>query len=132
MGEACPLLSKVRLIQIGDIHLPSAGRSGVMLDDKDARFPSDLKKIISNTPIKQVFRKVYELTESGQIAALVFMGDLTDFGKIDGYIACAKYIATALQIGTKGQNAKMPVGIIPGNHDINRALAKEASFTAKF
>ncbi|MDA9416423.1 hypothetical protein XH81_16425 [Bradyrhizobium sp. CCBAU 25360] len=131
-GEARPLLSKVRLIQIGDVHLPTAGRSGGVLDDKDSRFPSDLKKIISSTPIKQVFRKIYELTESGQIAGLVFMGDLTDFGKIDGYIACAKYIATALQIGAKGQNSKMPVGIIPGNHDIDRTLAKEASFIAKF
>lgn len=126
------MLSKIRIIQIGDVHLPSASRSAGALDDKDTRFPSDLKKIISNTPIKQVFRKIYELTESGEIAGLIFMGDLTDFGKIDGYVACAKYIATALQVGTKGQNSSMPIGIIPGNHDIDRALAKETSFTAKF
>jgi len=126
------LLSRVRFIQVGDIHLPSASQSKGALDDKDTRFPADLKTIISNTPIKQVFRKIYELTETGEIAGLVFLGDLTDFGKIDGYIACAKYIATALQVGTKGQNSTLPLGIVPGNHDIDRNLAKETSFIAKF
>ncbi|WP_316186029.1 metallophosphoesterase family protein [Bradyrhizobium sp. SZCCHNS30582] len=122
----------MRFIQIGDIHLPSAAQSKGALDDKDARFPSDLKTIISNTPIKQAFRKIYELVESGEIAGLVIMGDLTDFGKIDGYAACARYISTAFQVGANGQHSDMPLGIIPGNHDVDRALAKNASFTAKF
>jgi Icc-related predicted phosphoesterase len=126
------VLSRVRFIQIGDIHLPAASQSNGAVDDKDSRFPTELKDIISDAPVKQAFQKIFELTEISDIAGLVFMGDFTDFGKLDGYVACAKYIATALQVGSKGQKSTLPVGIVPGNHDIDRELAKDVSFTAKF
>jgi hypothetical protein len=60
------------------------------------------------------------------------MGDLTSFGKLDGYQACTKYIAGALQLGRFGNFRNLPVGTLPGNHDISRALAKSPVMTAKF
>jgi hypothetical protein len=111
--------------------LPSSVGKGPAVDDKDARFPADLKTIISNRPLKKAFEKIYEIISVGETSALLFMGDLTDYGSERGYISCAQYISTALQIGSKGSLRDLPVGIVSGNHDIDRILARSSS-TNKF
>ena len=60
------------------------------------------------------------------------MGDMTDFGRIEGYKAGLNYVANALQIGAGRSNGSIFAGIVPGNHDIDRQLAKLPSMTAKF
>ncbi|MDN5925528.1 MAG: metallophosphoesterase [Hyphomicrobiales bacterium] len=126
------MLPKIRLLQIGDIHLVSNASSKAFVDDKDTTFPFNLKNIISRSPVKTVFRRIYEIIESDDVDCVLLMGDLTDYGKLDGYAACANYIASALQIGNKGIYRKLPVGIVPGNHDIDRVLAKEPGRNTKF
>jgi hypothetical protein len=88
--------------------------------------------VIAAQPMKLVFREIYKLLQRGGISAALFMGDLTDIGGIEGYQACVKYIARSLQLGSDGLFATLPVGILPGNHDINRALAKQPGLTTKF
>jgi calcineurin-like phosphoesterase family protein len=126
------LLPRFSILQIGDVHLPSSLIKSAAVDDKDARFPPDLKSIISNRPLKKAFEKIYEIISRREISAVLFMGDLTDYGNESGYKSCTKYISTALQIGANGSFKDMPVGIVSGNHDIDRLLAKSASPTTKF
>jgi hypothetical protein len=126
------MLPRIRIIQIGDIHLPSAASGVSHVDSKDARFPVELKNVISAHPIKSVFREIYRLLERGGISAALFMGDLTDIGDLKGYQACVQYIARSLQLGMGGVFANFPVGILPGNHDIDRMLAKRPGLTTKF
>lgn len=126
------MLAKIRLLQIGDIHLVSNASSEAFVDDKDTTFPLNLKNIISRNPLKTVFRRIYEIIENDDIDCVLIMGDLTDYGKLDGYAACAKYLASALQIGSKGIHHNLPVGIVPGNHDIDRGLAKDPGSNTKF
>jgi hypothetical protein len=126
------MLPRVKIIQIGDIHLPSAAGGASAVDNKDGRFPIELRNVISAHPIKLVFREIYRLLERGGISAALFMGDLTDIGDVKGYQACAKYIARSLQFGAGGVFANLPMGIVPGNHDIDRNLAKQAGLTTKF
>lgn len=126
------VLPKIRLLQIGDIHLVSNAGNKAFVDDKDTTFPLNLKNIISRSPIKTVFRRIFEIIKEQGIDAVLFMGDLTDYGKLDGYAACANYIASALQIGSKGLFRDIPVGIVPGNHDINRTLALKPGISTKF
>lgn len=114
------------------MHLPSAVHSYRSIDDKDARFPPDLKSIISEQPLKKAFEKIYEMISASEVAGLLFMGDLTNLGRLSGYQACARYLANALQVGSYGELKKLPVGIVPGNHDIDRLLAKLPSNIAKF
>ncbi|NJC40565.1 hypothetical protein GGQ87_000823 [Brevundimonas alba] len=102
------------------------------VDNKDGRFPLELRNIIADQPTKVVFKEIYRLMERGGISAALFMGDLTDIGDQAGYLASAKYIAQALQLGTSGAFAGLPIGIVPGNHDINRTLAAESDLTSKF
>lgn len=125
-------LPRLTLLQVGDVHLPGAVEARRALDDKDNRFPLELRNIIADQPTKVVFKAIYRLMERGGISAILFMGDLTDIGDQAGYLATAKYIAQALQLGTSGAFASMPVGIVPGNHDINRELAVESDLTSKF
>ena len=114
------------------MHLPSSVGTSKSLDDKDPRFPRDLKQVVSKRPLKRAFEKIYEIISTGDVSALLFMGDFTNFGEIDGYRSCAAYIANALQVGTKGHLHQLPLGIVSGNHDIDRALAKLPSYSAKF
>lgn len=126
------MLPRVRLLQIGDVHLISNVGNKAFVDDKDTTFPLNLKNIISRSPIKTVFRRIFEIIKEQDIDAVLFMGDLTDYGKLEGYTAGASYIASALQIGSKGLFRDIPVGIVPGNHDINRALALKPGISTKF
>ena len=125
-------LPRVRLLQIGDLHLPSAARTARAVDQKDRTFSVELRNVISRQPIKTVFKRIYRMCEADEIDGVLLMGDMTDFGKLDGYKAGVEYVANALQLGAGRRNASTFCGIVPGNHDIDRNLAKKPSMTAKF
>jgi hypothetical protein len=120
------------LLQIGDLHLPSAARTERTVDQKDRTFSVELRNVISRQPIKTVFKRIYRMCQAGEVDGVLLMGDMTDFGKLDGYKAGLAYVANALQLGTGRRNASIFCGIVPGNHDIDRHLAKQPSMTAKF
>ena len=126
------MLPRFSILHVGDIHLPSSAKSAESVDHKDSRFPPDLKALISSRRLKKAFEKIFDILSSDDISAILFMGDLTDYGDAAAYSACASYIANSLQIGSKGIFEKLPVGIVSGNHDIDRLLAKSSPSTAKF
>lgn len=126
------MIRTLRILQVGDVHLPTAVSKRRPTDDKDGEFPLGLKHKIARLPAKQVFTQIYAQIESGGVDALLFMGDLTDRGDLDAYAGAVKFLANSLQIGEGRVHAALPVGIVPGNHDINRDLAKEAGFDPKF
>jgi hypothetical protein len=126
------MLPRLRIIQVGDVHLPGAVRGERSLDEKDRRFPPGMRNVISTHPTKNVFQQIYRLLQTEDFAAILFMGDLTDIGNLAGYSSCATYIARALQLGSQGELTNTPIGIVPGNHDINRELAKKVGLTPKF
>lgn len=126
------MLPRLRILQIGDVHLPGAARSPRPLDTKDKRFPTALRDVLAVPPTKRVFKAIYKILETERISALLFMGDLTDIGKLPGYNACAKYIRNAFQLGSGERHETLLTGIVPGNHDIDRNLAKLPGAATKF
>lgn len=88
--------------------------------------------MIAAPPAKRVFQAIYKVLEKEKIAGLLFMGDLTDIGQLAGYEACARYIRNALQLGSGEKFGCLPTGIVPGNHDIDREMAKKPGTGAKF
>lgn len=126
------MLPRLRILQVGDVHLPGAAHSRRSVDAKDKRFPADLRNMIAAPPTKRVFQAIYKVLETEPIAALLFMGDLTDIGRLKGYQACARYIRNALQLGQGEQFETLLTGIVPGNHDIDRELAKQPGTATKF
>lgn len=125
-------LTTVRILQVGDLHLPSVIGERRNVDDKDKSFSFELKNRISASPTKVVYQKLYELISEQQYDSVLFMGDLTDRGNLKNFDHAAKYLAQSLQIGSGRQNHDVPVGIVSGNHDINRALAGKPSVVDKF
>lgn len=126
------MLLRVRVMQVGDVHLPSAMRNERKIDQKDAAFSVELRNIISSLPIKVVFRQIYKIIEGGGVDCIVFMGDLTDQGDLSGYEKTCQFIAHSLQLGEGRRHSKIPVGFVPGNHDISRPLALDPGITTKF
>src|SRR3546814_8727138 len=122
---------RVRLLQIGDLHLPTAARTERTVDQKDRTFSVELRNVISRQPIKTVFKRIYRMCEDKNVDGILLMGDMTDFGKLDGYKAGLAYVANALQLGGTRRNASTFCGIVPSNHAIDRALAKKPSMLAK-
>lgn len=126
------MLPRLRIIQVGDVHLPSAANARRAVDEKDGRFPAELRNVIAVPPTKRVFQAIYKVLETEPVSALLFMGDLTDIGKLDGYKACARYIRNALQLGPGEAYESLTTGIVPGNHDIDREVAKKPGLATKF
>lgn len=126
------MLPRLRLIQVGDVHLASATRLRAGIDDKDARFPTPLRNLLLGPPIKTVFRKLHAQLEVGGVDALLFMGDFADRGDLPGYKACVSYLAEALQLGRDRRFEDLVVGMVPGNHDVDRQLASGQGFKGKF
>lgn len=132
IGLTRSMLSKIRILQIGDVHLPTAAQAMRNVDQKDKAFSVELRNIISSVPTKVVFKQIYKLLDDGGVDAILFMGDLTDRGHLDNYRRASAFLANALQIGEGRNHGTVAVGIVPGNHDINRELAKQPGLATKF
>jgi hypothetical protein len=120
------------ILQVGDVHLARTAKLGRPLDDKDQRFPTDLRHLVATAPVKVVFRAIHRLVEKGSVDLLLFMGDLAEQGGLTSYQACVRYLAEALQLGAGRRFADLPLGIVPGNHDVDRVLAAKPGLKAKF
>ena len=105
--------------------MPTAAKAARAVDQKDPTFSVELRNAISHQPIKIVFKKIYRMLESGGVNGVLLMGDMTDFGRIDGYNAGLAYVANALQLGNGRRHEAIFTGVVPGNHDIDRELAKQ-------
>lgn len=119
------------ILQIGDVHFPSSKNVKYDLDDKDPSFPIGLKDIISRKKLKTVFRSLYSTLEEKTVDAALLMGDLTNIGSLKGFISCLDFITESLQIG-EHKERDIFVGLVPGNHDIDRNLAKTGVIEDKF
>ena len=125
-------LPKIKILQIGDLHLPTVINERKSIDDKDKAFSVGLKEIVSTSPTKVVFKKLFELISSGEYDSVLFMGDLTDRGDLNNFNNGVSFLANSLQLGAGRLNQDQAIGIVPGNHDINRALASKPDMSEKF
>lgn len=125
-------MRRINLLQLGDLHLPTAAALPRNIDDKDKSFSIELKNKISTSPLKQVLKQCHELIATGQVDAVLHMGDLTDRGDQSGYRAGIEFLSMALQIGNGKKYENLPIGVVPGNHDISRVLAGSPGMNEKF
>lgn len=126
------MLPRLRILQVGDVHYPSASTASRAIDDKDTKFPAQLKGSLSSLPLKAVIQRIHAELSAGQVDALLFMGDLTDQGSLPGFESCATYLMTALELGPGAKFADVPTGFVPGNHDVDRRLAVSDGLVKKF
>ncbi|MFP3385876.1 metallophosphoesterase family protein [Tritonibacter sp. SIMBA_163] len=125
-------LKRLRLLQLGDLHFPTAVKGPRNIDDKDKQFAPEFRNRISTSALKVVMRQCSDLIEARKVSAVLFMGDATDRGKINGYEDGITYLVEALQIGGSRTYSDLPVYVVPGNHDIDRDLAQLPDKNRKF
>jgi hypothetical protein len=124
------MANSIRILQIGDIHLPEWPQTLTQLDDKDVRFSEAIKRDLRGNKLRSILKKINDLATSGDIDAVVCMGDFTTRGEVN-------QIAKAVQIIhylTNDTYAEKPITrlAVPGNHDVNRKEAQKFGAIGKF
>ncbi len=109
-------MKTLRLVQIGDVHYPDS-RHERLGDLKDEAFPPTVAESVRLTPLQCVVRALAEEQERSP-KALLFCGDLTSRGSLQGYKDCLDYLSEVLRLPTWRLNR---VHAVPGNHDVDRA-----------
>lgn len=122
-------MKTVRILQIGDVHFPDAHLEKLG-DLKDPAYPAKVTDKMQLTPLTCIARALETETEKTP-NALLFCGDITSYGDLNGYREGLAYLSDVLQL--KKWRARK-VHAVPGNHDIERGKvdALGADSFAKF
>lgn len=114
-------MTHLKIIQIGDIHYPTA--TVPLVDKRDCGVGDPFVRAISALPIQNVIRKVIELCQKdAAVKGILLCGDLTSCGDIVGYKRCVEYLCRSLGKGAPEIWNQDSVHVVPGNHDIDRSL----------
>jgi 3',5'-cyclic AMP phosphodiesterase CpdA len=119
----------IRILQIGDIHLPEWSPTPSPVDLKDKAFSTEIVRDISNERLRQVLRRIHDIGASGGIDCVAVMGDFTSYGK-SNFIGPAIEIIDSLLRGKSGE--RPPVVGVPGNHDVDKPTAAKLGKKGKF
>ncbi|WP_278247964.1 metallophosphoesterase family protein [Limimaricola soesokkakensis] len=118
-----------RILQIGDLHLPDWQEKEVALDVKDGAFSKKITRDLRPARIRNILKRIHELSTSGDVDCIAVMGDLTSMGKQE-YISPAIEILDSLTRDISGK--RPPIVCVPGNHDVNKDEALRLGKNGKF
>jgi hypothetical protein len=126
------LLDSVSVIQMSDVHYPDTSERSV--DWKDKGFPLTLGTAISVHPLQTVLRELLNVVgaKKDSLAALLFCGDLTSEGDLEGYQRCLEHLDQALQLSQSAVWSKNQIHAVPGNHDVSRRACGSVNLLSKF
>lgn len=122
-------METLRILQIGDVHLPEWEERPSDVDRKDKDFSSEIGEDISLPRLRSVLRRLHAIATQSHIDCVALMGDLTSFGDIH-QIQPAIDIIDALVTRPDGQKPLMMA--VPGNHDIDMDEAALLGKSGKF
>lgn len=109
-------LKSATFIQIGDIHFPEARRES-FADRKDESFPPAIAEITTMRPLTCVTRALTRELEQ-KPNGLLFSGDITSKGSVDGYNDCLDYLNQIINFARWKEHT---IHAVPGNHDVDRS-----------
>ena len=119
----------IRILQIGDIHLPEWQESQSDVDRKDKAFSKEIADDLSHPRLRGVLKRLHDIANHGEIDCVAVMGDLTSWGKTE-FLSPAVDIVDTLVRRTDGSRPLM-IGV-PGNHDVDKAEAAVLGKAGKF
>lgn len=119
----------IRILQLGDLHVPDWKSSTNDVDQKDVEFSSEIIADLKHDRIRHILRRVHEIASSGDIDCIALMGDFTTFGMSE-YVSPAVEIIDGLV--SKGDGTKPLIVGVPGNHDVDRENAALLGKHGKF
>ena len=110
----------ISVLQIGDVHFPDS-RDKRLLDLKDKSMDALVANAAPHT-LTKVVRALAKIISHEPISALLLCGDLTTAGDLPNYSDCVKYLVDVLRLDSADKNN---VHVVPGNHDVSRALCTD-------
>src|SRR6056297_2366212 len=72
-----------RILQVGDVHLPTWPDRDVPIDLKDQGFSKEIVSDLSHNELSNILKAVNRIACSAEIDAVLFMGDFTTKGDSD-------------------------------------------------
>lgn len=123
------MLKSIKILQLGDLNLPDWKEDTSSVDYKDKAFSKRIADDLRQKSLANVLRKIHQIATSGNIHAVINMGDYTSIGKTE-YIRPAVEIIDALCSDQRGLKPAM-LGV-PGNHDVSKDEAASLGDAAKF
>ncbi|NOD96893.1 hypothetical protein GS610_06690 [Ruegeria sp. HKCCD6228] len=124
------MAKSIRILQLGDVHLPEWQSVETPIDDKDDEFSEGIKAELVNQPLRSILKRINDLASSNTIDAAVCVGDFTTRGETE-YISQAIEILHHLMSDHYSERTPAKFAV-PGNHDVNRVDAREHGPTGKF
>lgn len=124
------MAKSVRILQIGDIHLPEWPTEHSPIDDKDKNFSREIKADLVNQPLRSILKRINELAASSSIDAAVCVGDFTTRGATNQIRPAVEIMHHLLT----DHYAPRPTAkfAVPGNHDVSKTDALEKGPIEKF
>ena len=113
-------MNSISVFQVGDIHYPESA-SELLADVKDRGIGTIASGSAPN-PLQVVIRQISKEISSKNPASLLICGDLTSRGNLSSYQECVDYLVDSLDLS--GAN-KDKFHVVPGNHDVDRALCPD-------
>lgn len=117
--EMCRKENRISLLQVGDIHFPE-NKNKKIVDYKDTDVPLPFIDKIVPTVFPIILRKVHQLLTNNKFHGVMFCGDFTSGGVLEGYKECLSYLKD--NILSSGGFSENQIHAVPGNHDIDREL----------
>jgi len=115
-------MDQIRIIHVGDIHYPESNADRFVVDRKDAGAPAAWVSRFSPDKVKQVSEAIVD--QSASADAVLLSGDLTSRASMAGYRSCLEYLKRALRLTDASLWQQESIHVVPGNHDVERALAE--------
>lgn len=120
----------IRILQVGDIHLPEWEKVYSHIDEKDKNYsPSIIADIRGLDNMTAVLQRLTQLGTSSQTDAVAFMGDFTTRGVTDKIPVAIEILSTLM---TRFDGSRVPMFGVPGNHDVDKKEAILHGSQAKF
>lgn len=123
-------MRRIRILQIGDIHYPDWRLHPSNLDAKDSQFAPAITDGLRRSSFPAILRKIGQLATAPSCHGVVFVGDFTTAGRSEYLEGVFRHFT--LLCRRNGEKSGTPLLFVPGNHDVNRADARDLGRLEKF
>lgn len=124
-------MTKISLLQVGDIHYPQWNSAPYEADDKDEKLNRRVKAGVSLSPTRLVLTRLEALAAEPDVAAVGFMGDFTSWGRHVELRAAILHMSWLCKANREPMD-RPHLLMVPGNHDVSREDAVNLGQFAKF
>jgi len=117
-------MQQLTILQVGDVHFPDHNRRDA--DLKDDALADPLVATATASELQAATRALLAAIGNNPNALLAFTGDLTSRGDLAEYMICVSFLDRAFLLSDPKRWTQAQLHAVPGNHDVNRALAATA------